>query len=157
MSCVINALEGKWDLEHMYIICSAKTKLYVHNLEFVQLILFLYLQYFIIIGCSAPDFAKCLKMEIAVCKMQIVKKKSHVLSLTQCSTYLFVVFAPCGSSEVDVEMWCYQKPGFDSLLLTELQRQQQCSHFCDTMLRTRGIFKHLNLTFFIRILYRRLA
>ncbi|XP_056900055.1 uncharacterized protein LOC130531899 [Takifugu flavidus] len=36
-------------------------------------------------------------------------------------------------------MWCYQKPGFKSLLLTELQRQQQCSHFCDTMLRTKDI------------------
>ncbi|XP_029702920.1 uncharacterized protein isoform X3 [Takifugu rubripes] len=50
-----------------------------------------------------------------------------------------LVFAPCGSSEVDGEMWCYQKPGFKSLLLTELQRQQQCSHFCDTMLRTKDI------------------
>lgn len=95
-------------------------------------------------------------MEIAVCKMQIVKK-SHVVSLTQCNTYLFVVFAACGSTEVDGEMWCYQKPGFNALLLTELQRQQQCSHFCDTMLRTKGIFKHLNLTFFISTHYRRLA
>lgn len=54
-------------------------------------------------------------------------------------------------------MWCYQKPGFIALLLAELQRQQQCSRFCDTMLRTEGIFKHLNLTFFVRAHDGRLA
>lgn len=43
MSYVINALKGKWDLEHVYMIYSAKAELYVHNLEFIQLILFLYL------------------------------------------------------------------------------------------------------------------
>ncbi|XP_039474455.1 uncharacterized protein LOC120442285 isoform X3 [Oreochromis aureus] len=36
-------------------------------------------------------------------------------------------------------MWCYQKPGFDTLLLTELQRQQQCSQFCDTLLKAEGV------------------
>ncbi|CAI5652265.1 unnamed protein product [Oreochromis niloticus] len=45
----------------------------------------------------------------------------------------------CSSSEVDGEMWCYQKPGFDTLLLTELQRQQQCSQFCDTLLKAEGV------------------
>lgn len=49
-------------------------------------------------------------------------------------------------------MWCYQKPGFKALLITELQRQQQCSRFCDTMLKTEGIFKHLNLTFSLALL-----
>lgn len=41
MSYVINALKGKWELEHMYMIYSAKTELYVHNLGFIQLIVFL--------------------------------------------------------------------------------------------------------------------
>lgn len=41
--------------------------------------------------------------------------------------------------EVDGEMWCYQKPGFEALLLAELQRQQQCSQFCDTLLKAGGI------------------
>ncbi|XP_034739271.1 uncharacterized protein LOC117951606 [Etheostoma cragini] len=36
-------------------------------------------------------------------------------------------------------MWCYQKPGFEALLLAELQKQQQCSQFCDTLLKTEGI------------------
>ncbi|XP_054454192.1 uncharacterized protein LOC129090573 [Anoplopoma fimbria] len=36
-------------------------------------------------------------------------------------------------------MWCYKKPGFEALLLTELQRQQQCSQFCDTLLKTEGV------------------
>ncbi|CAG04766.1 unnamed protein product [Tetraodon nigroviridis] len=36
-------------------------------------------------------------------------------------------------------MWRYQKPGFQALLLAELQRQQQCRHFCDTMLKTEDI------------------
>ncbi|XP_051276904.1 uncharacterized protein LOC127375108 [Dicentrarchus labrax] len=36
-------------------------------------------------------------------------------------------------------MWCYQKPGFEVLLLAELQRQQQCSQFCDTLLKTEGV------------------
>ncbi|XP_068571569.1 uncharacterized protein [Cebidichthys violaceus] len=36
-------------------------------------------------------------------------------------------------------MWCYQKPGFEALLLSELQRQQQCSQFCDTLLKTDGV------------------
>lgn len=45
----------------------------------------------------------------------------------------------CSPSEVDGEMWCYQKPGFDTLLLTELQRQQQCSQFCDTLLKAEGM------------------
>ncbi|KAL7394910.1 hypothetical protein ABVT39_006831 [Epinephelus coioides] len=36
-------------------------------------------------------------------------------------------------------MWCYQKPGFEALVLAELQRQQQCSQFCDTLLKTEGI------------------
>ncbi|XP_059201693.1 uncharacterized protein LOC131981441 [Centropristis striata] len=38
-----------------------------------------------------------------------------------------------------MEMWCYQKPGFEALLLAELQRQQQRSQFCDTLLNTEGI------------------
>ncbi|XP_039668995.1 uncharacterized protein LOC120566536 [Perca fluviatilis] len=37
------------------------------------------------------------------------------------------------------EMWCYQKPGFEALLIAELQKQQQCSQFCDTLLKTEGI------------------
>ncbi|XP_039976510.1 uncharacterized protein LOC120785700 [Xiphias gladius] len=36
-------------------------------------------------------------------------------------------------------MWCYQKPGFEALLLSELQRQQQRSQFCDTLLRAEGV------------------
>ncbi|XP_030595655.1 uncharacterized protein LOC115787211 isoform X2 [Archocentrus centrarchus] len=36
-------------------------------------------------------------------------------------------------------MWCYQKPGFETLLLTELQRQQQCSQFCDILLKAEGM------------------
>ncbi|XP_034086604.1 uncharacterized protein LOC117555749 [Gymnodraco acuticeps] len=36
-------------------------------------------------------------------------------------------------------MWCYQKPEFEALLLAELQRQQQCSQFCDTLLKTEGV------------------
>ncbi|XP_040903625.1 uncharacterized protein LOC121188117 [Toxotes jaculatrix] len=36
-------------------------------------------------------------------------------------------------------MWCYQKPGFESLLLAELQRQQQCNQFCDTLLSAEGV------------------
>lgn len=42
MSYVINALKGKWDLEHMYMIYSAKTELYVHNSGVIPLILYLY-------------------------------------------------------------------------------------------------------------------
>ncbi|XP_035016952.2 uncharacterized protein LOC118112072 isoform X2 [Hippoglossus stenolepis] len=45
----------------------------------------------------------------------------------------------CSSSEVDEEMWCYQKPGFEALLLAELQRQQQRSQFCDTLLKAEGV------------------
>ncbi|XP_019939865.2 uncharacterized protein [Paralichthys olivaceus] len=45
----------------------------------------------------------------------------------------------CSSSEVDGEMWCYQKPGFEALLLAELQRQQQRSQFCDTLLKADGV------------------
>lgn len=44
----------------------------------------------------------------------------------------------CFSAEVDGEMWCYRKPGFEALLLAELQRQQQRSQFCDTLLQTEG-------------------
>ncbi|XP_042275567.1 uncharacterized protein LOC121902364 isoform X3 [Thunnus maccoyii] len=40
---------------------------------------------------------------------------------------------------MDGEMWCYQKPGFEALLLAELQRQQQCSQFCDTLLKAEGV------------------
>ncbi|XP_062250331.1 uncharacterized protein LOC133959226 [Platichthys flesus] len=36
-------------------------------------------------------------------------------------------------------MWCYQKPGFGALLLAELQRQQQRSQFCDTLLKAEGV------------------
>ncbi|XP_058505187.1 uncharacterized protein LOC131472246 [Solea solea] len=36
-------------------------------------------------------------------------------------------------------MWCYQKPGFEALLLAELQRQQQRSQFCDTLLKADGV------------------
>ncbi|CAJ1058643.1 uncharacterized protein LOC117817857 isoform X1 [Xyrichtys novacula] len=36
-------------------------------------------------------------------------------------------------------MWCYQKPDYEALLLAELQRQQQCSQFCDTLLKTEGV------------------
>ncbi|CAB1422295.1 unnamed protein product [Pleuronectes platessa] len=44
-----------------------------------------------------------------------------------------------GRSRVDGEMWCYQKPGFEALLLAELQRQQQRSQFCDTLLKAEGV------------------
>ncbi|XP_040029609.2 uncharacterized protein LOC120817437 isoform X3 [Gasterosteus aculeatus] len=37
------------------------------------------------------------------------------------------------------EMWRYQKPGFQALLLAELQRQQQGRQFCDTLLKTEGV------------------
>ncbi|KAM7389781.1 hypothetical protein PAMP_023738 [Pampus punctatissimus] len=36
-------------------------------------------------------------------------------------------------------MWCYQKPGYGALLLSELQRQQQCSQFCDTLLKAQDV------------------
>ncbi|XP_035809592.2 uncharacterized protein LOC111576483 isoform X2 [Amphiprion ocellaris] len=36
-------------------------------------------------------------------------------------------------------MWCYQKPGFEAFLLNELQKQQQCSDFCDTLLQAEGV------------------
>ncbi|KAF7228262.1 uncharacterized protein [Nothobranchius furzeri] len=36
-------------------------------------------------------------------------------------------------------MWCYQKPGFEAQLLAELQRQQQRSQFCDTILQAGGV------------------
>ncbi|CAG5990703.1 unnamed protein product [Menidia menidia] len=36
-------------------------------------------------------------------------------------------------------MWCYQKPDFEGVLLSELQRQQQCSQFCDTLLKAGGV------------------
>ncbi|XP_054647093.1 uncharacterized protein LOC129189460 isoform X2 [Dunckerocampus dactyliophorus] len=35
-------------------------------------------------------------------------------------------------------MWRYQKPGFEALLVAELQRQQQHRQFCDTLLRAEG-------------------
>ncbi|XP_024864371.1 uncharacterized protein LOC112450951 [Kryptolebias marmoratus] len=43
------------------------------------------------------------------------------------------------SLEVDGDMWCYQKPGFEAILLAELQRQQQRSQFCDTLLKAGGV------------------
>ncbi|XP_057706474.1 uncharacterized protein LOC130924133 isoform X3 [Corythoichthys intestinalis] len=36
-------------------------------------------------------------------------------------------------------MWCYKMPGFEALLVAELQRQQQIPQFCDTMLRAQSI------------------
>ncbi|XP_051926373.1 uncharacterized protein LOC127603793 [Hippocampus zosterae] len=36
-------------------------------------------------------------------------------------------------------MWCYQKPGFEALLVAALQRQQQHRQFCDTLLRAEGV------------------
>ncbi|XP_055015097.1 uncharacterized protein LOC129410622 isoform X2 [Boleophthalmus pectinirostris] len=36
-------------------------------------------------------------------------------------------------------MWCYQKPGFETLLLAQLQKQQQSSQFCDTVLKADGV------------------
>ncbi|XP_055080735.1 uncharacterized protein LOC129456578 [Periophthalmus magnuspinnatus] len=36
-------------------------------------------------------------------------------------------------------MWCYQKPGFEALLLAELQKQQQSSQFCDIVLKADGV------------------
>ncbi|KAM3612943.1 uncharacterized protein V6R79_017629 [Siganus canaliculatus] len=36
-------------------------------------------------------------------------------------------------------MWRYQKLGFESLLLAELQKQQQCNQFCDTLLKTEDV------------------
>ncbi|XP_029021201.1 uncharacterized protein LOC114864507 [Betta splendens] len=36
-------------------------------------------------------------------------------------------------------MWCYHKPGFEARLLAELQRQQQCSQYCDTLLKADGV------------------
>lgn len=41
--------------------------------------------------------------------------------------------------KVTGEMWRYQKPGFQALLLAELQRQQQGRQFCDTLLKTEGV------------------
>lgn len=43
---------------------------------------------------------------------------------------------------LDGEMWCYQKPDFEAQLITELQRQQQRSQFCDTLLKTEGTDAH---------------
>ncbi|TKS72340.1 BTB/POZ domain-containing protein 18 [Collichthys lucidus] len=43
------------------------------------------------------------------------------------------------ANQVDGEMWCYKIPGFEALLLTELQRQQQCRQFCDVLLKTEGV------------------
>ncbi|CAL8355013.1 unnamed protein product [Merluccius merluccius] len=46
---------------------------------------------------------------------------------------------PCGT-QLDGEMWRYRIPGFEALLLAELQRQQQhYSHSCDTVLKTEGV------------------
>ncbi|CAB1337288.1 unnamed protein product [Coregonus sp. 'balchen'] len=42
-------------------------------------------------------------------------------------------------NQVDVGMWRYQRPGFEALLLAELQRQQRCRQFCDTVLRAQGV------------------
>eukprot|EP00063_Salmo_salar_P080150 XP_014054985.1 PREDICTED: BTB/POZ domain-containing protein 18-like isoform X2 [Salmo salar] len=36
-------------------------------------------------------------------------------------------------------MWRYQRPGFEALVLAELQRQQRCRQFCDTVLRAEGV------------------
>ncbi|XP_034036813.1 uncharacterized protein LOC117519649 [Thalassophryne amazonica] len=36
-------------------------------------------------------------------------------------------------------MWCYQRPGFEAHLVTELQKQQQRSQFCDTLLKSEGV------------------
>ncbi|XP_007565892.1 uncharacterized protein LOC103147468 isoform X1 [Poecilia formosa] len=36
-------------------------------------------------------------------------------------------------------MWCYQKPGFEALIVAELRKQQQCSQFCDTLLKAGGV------------------
>ncbi|XP_019739450.1 uncharacterized protein LOC109524211 [Hippocampus comes] len=36
-------------------------------------------------------------------------------------------------------MWCYQKPGFEALLVAALQRQQQHRQFCDTLLQAEGV------------------
>ncbi|KAJ8382417.1 hypothetical protein SKAU_G00031950 [Synaphobranchus kaupii] len=37
------------------------------------------------------------------------------------------------------EMWRYQRPGFELLLLEQLQRQQCRSEFCDTLLQSEGV------------------
>ncbi|KAM8847743.1 uncharacterized protein ACB058_011602 [Synchiropus picturatus] len=36
-------------------------------------------------------------------------------------------------------MWCFQKFGFEAAIVAELQRQQQCSQFCDVLLQAEGI------------------
>lgn len=36
-------------------------------------------------------------------------------------------------------MWCFQIPGFEALILAELQKQQQSNHFCDTLLKADGV------------------
>ncbi|KAL0974189.1 hypothetical protein UPYG_G00216910 [Umbra pygmaea] len=36
-------------------------------------------------------------------------------------------------------MWRYQRPQFGALVLAELQRQQSCSQFCDTVLKADGV------------------
>ncbi|CAN9515001.1 unnamed protein product [Ophioblennius macclurei] len=36
-------------------------------------------------------------------------------------------------------MWCYRKPDFQTLLISELQRQQQRSQFCDVVLQAKGV------------------
>lgn len=36
-------------------------------------------------------------------------------------------------------MYTLQKPDFEVLLLAELQRQQQCKHLCDVLLKAKGI------------------
>ncbi|XP_053735509.1 uncharacterized protein LOC128767455 [Synchiropus splendidus] len=36
-------------------------------------------------------------------------------------------------------MWCFQKIGFEAAIVAELQRQQQCSQFCDVLLQAEGI------------------
>ncbi|XP_041845769.1 uncharacterized protein LOC121642842 isoform X2 [Melanotaenia boesemani] len=36
-------------------------------------------------------------------------------------------------------MWCFQNPGHEAVVLTELQRQQQCNQFCDTLLKAGAL------------------
>lgn len=63
----------------------------------------------------------------------------YVVIMNKYRLMMFVLLRLLFYSDVDGEMWCYQKPGFEGLLLAELQRQQQCSQFCDTLLKTEGI------------------
>lgn len=92
MSYVINALKGKWDLEHVHIIYSAKTVIRaqfgVYSAYIIPVLIISHYS-----RVQRPQILQNVlkwKLLCAKCKSW-GGKKSHVLSLTQCNTYLSVI------------------------------------------------------------------